>query len=120
MDRIAALRRFKSFGTGLCFLVFPAIWVLAFAAHPNLLHPRPFLGPAELIQRAHGDSLLQLVHVLVTVNTAVFVVVALHFMKLLDGTSAAWAGVVGAALAIFGACMLAADKGALCLTMSAC
>jgi hypothetical protein len=119
MDENESLRRSKRIGTGLCFIIFPAVWVFAFATHPNLLEPRLLLGPEELINRAHGDGLLQFAHALVTVNTAVFVVLALHFKKLLDGTSAAWAGLVGAALAILGACMLAADKGALCLTMSA-
>jgi len=119
MDRNDSIRRFKRIGTGLCFLIFPAVWVFGFAVHPNLLEPRLLLGPEELIRRAHGDGLLQFAHALVTVNTAVFVVVALHFMKRLDGTSAAWAGLVGAGFAILGACMLAADKGALCLTMSA-
>jgi hypothetical protein len=119
MDENEALRRLKRMGTGLCFIVFPLVWVVAFAAHPNLLKPQWALGPAELIQRAHGDGLLQFVHALVTVNTALLVVVTLEFMRLLDGTSAARAGLVGAGLAILGACMLAADKGALCLTMSA-
>jgi hypothetical protein len=40
-------------------------------------------------------------------------------MKLLDHSSGAWAGFTGAAIAILGAIFLAADKGALCLTMSA-
>jgi hypothetical protein len=40
-------------------------------------------------------------------------------MKLLDSSSGAWAGFIGAAIAILGAIILAADKGALCLTMSA-
>jgi hypothetical protein len=119
MDQNESLRRFKRMGTGLCFIIFPAIWILAFALHPNLLEPRLLLGPEELIRRARADGLLQFAHALVTVNTAIFVVVALHFMKLLDGTSAACAGLVGAGLGIFGASMLAAEKGALCLTMSA-
>jgi hypothetical protein len=119
MDENMALRRFKRIGTGVCFIVFPMVWVFAFAAHPNLLQPRLLLGAEELIRRAHGNGLLQFAHALVTVNTALLVVVALHFMKLLDGTSAAWAGFVGAVLAILGACLLAAEKGALCLTMSA-
>ena len=119
MDENGALRRFKRKGTGLCFIVFPLIWVVAFAAHPNLLQPRLALGPAELIQRAHGDRLLQLVHGLVTLNTALLVVVALEYKRLLEGTRGAWSGLVGAGLAILGACLLAADKGALCLTMSA-
>jgi len=113
-----ALDAAKRVGTGLCFIVFPLTFVFAFAAHPGLLTPR-ILTPEELILRAHQNGLLQFAHVLVTLNTAVLVVLALHFMNLLDRTSAAWAGLVGASLAILGAVMLAADKGALCLTMSA-
>ena len=56
---------------------------------------------------------------LVTLSTTLLIVVALHFMKLLDGGSGSWAGFLGAAIAILGAIILAADKGALCLTMSA-
>ena len=119
MNENESVRRAKRIGTGLCFIIFPAIWVFAFAVHPNLLDPQLLLSPEALINRAHGDSLLQFAHALVTLNTAVLVVLALHFMKLLDRTSAAWAGLVGASLAVLGACMLAADKGALCLTMSA-
>jgi hypothetical protein len=43
-------------------------------------------------------------------------------MKLLDLSSVVWAaraGLIGAAVAILGVVILAADKGALCLTMSA-
>jgi len=111
--------RAKRIGTGLCFIIFPLIWVFAFAVHPNLLNPRMLMTPEELIARAHGDGLLQSAHALVTLNTAVLVVLTLHFKKLLDRTPAAWAGMIGAALAVLGACLLAADKGALCLTMSA-
>jgi hypothetical protein len=77
------------------------------------------LGPDELVLRAHQASLLQFGHVLVTLSTALLVVIAVHFMKLLERTSWAWAGLVGATVAILGAIFLAADKGALCLTMTA-
>jgi hypothetical protein len=40
-------------------------------------------------------------------------------MKLLDRSTGAWAGYIGAAIGILGAIILAADKGALCITMSA-
>lgn len=112
------IERATRVGVGLCFIVFPLIWVFAFAVHPDLLDLR-ILGPEELIARAHGDALLQFAHALVTLNTAVLVVLTLHFKKLLDRTPYAVAGLVGASLAVVGACMLAADKGALCLTMSA-
>jgi hypothetical protein len=114
----SALVATKRIGTGLCFVIFPVVFVFAFAVHPDLLSPR-MLGPSELILRARGEDLLHFAHAIVTVNTALMVVVALHFMGVLDGSSGAWAGIVGATLAVLGTLALAADKGALCLTMSA-
>jgi hypothetical protein len=77
------------------------------------------LEPAELIQRAHNNYLLHFGHALVTLCTGLLVVASLHFMNLLKNTSNEWFGLVGGVIAILGALMLAADKGALCLTMSA-
>ena len=112
------LNQVKQIGVGLAFLLFPLLFVFAFAVHPGLLQPH-LLNPEELILRAHGNELLQFGHVLVTLSTGLLIVVALHFMKLLERTSGGWAGFIGAAIAILGAIALAADKGALCLTMSA-
>lgn len=114
----SGIERATRVGVGVCFIVFPLIWVFAFAVHPDLLDLR-ILSAEELIARAHGDALLQFAHALVTLNTAVLVVLTLHFKRLLDRTPYAAAGLFGASLAVVGACMLAADKGALCLTMSA-
>ncbi|MFN0305128.1 MAG: hypothetical protein ACKVQU_32815, partial [Burkholderiales bacterium] len=77
------LRSTQRIGIGLAFVIFPVVFVFAFSVHPDLLHPR-LLGPSELILRARGEGLLQFAHALVTFNTALLVVVALHFMKLLD------------------------------------
>jgi len=112
------LNQIKQIGIGLAFIIFPILFIFAFAGHPDLLQPH-LLGPEELILRAHSNGLLQFGHVLVTLNTALLIVVALHFMKLLDRSSGAWTGFIGAAIAILGTIILAADKGALCLTMSA-
>ena len=114
----SVLHKAKNFGIGLTFIIFPVVFIFAFATHPGLLTPT-LLGPEEMIIRARNGDLLQFGHVLVTLNTALLIVVALHFMKILDQGPTAWAGFTGAILAIFGALMLAADKGALCLTMSA-
>jgi hypothetical protein len=113
-----SLDRAKRIGTGLAFMIFPLVFILAFAGHSGLLSPR-FLAPQELIVRARGDAFLQFGHALVTLNTGLLIVVSIHFMRLLDGTSSAWAGFIGAVLGVLGALVLAADKGALCLTMSA-
>jgi len=112
------LNQVKRIGVGLAFIVFPLLFVFAFAVHPGLLQPH-LLNSEELILRAHGNGLLQFGHVLVTLSTGLLIVIALHFMKLLERSSGAWAGFIGATIAILGALMLAADKGALCLTMSA-
>lgn len=117
MSASRSLASFKRTGTGLAFVTFPLVFVFAFSVHPGLLQPH-FLAPAELIARAHGAGLLQFGHVLVTLDTALLIVVAVHFMNVLDDGSSAWAGFVGAALAVLGSLALAADKGALCLTMS--
>ena len=118
MNTSSTLERAKRVGTGLAVVLFPLVFVFAFAVHPDLLQPR-LLGPEELALRAHGNLLLQFAHALVTLNTALLVVAALHFMRTLERSSGAWAGSIGGAIAILGALALAADKGALCLTMSA-
>ena len=117
MNTNKVLQSGKRIGTGLAFILFPLIFVFAFSVHPGLLTPH-FLNPEELIYRAHQNDLLQFGHMLVTLCTSLLIVTALHFMRLLE-KSAGWAGTIGGILAIFGAMMLAVDKGALCLTMSA-
>jgi hypothetical protein len=118
MNANILLNQIEQIGVGLAFIIFPILFVFAFSVHPGLLKPR-LLGPKELIIRAHGNKLLQFGHVLVTLSTGLLIVVALHLMKLLNNSSCVWAGLTGAAIAILGAIFLAADKGALCLTMSA-
>ena len=108
----------QQIGTGAAFILFPLIFVFAFSVHPGLLRPR-LLKPEELIRRARRNKVLQLAHSLVLLSTVLLIVMAIHFMKILSQGSAAWAGLIGAVLAVLGAILLAADKGALCLTMSA-
>ena len=112
------INNIKRVGVGLSFIIFPLIFVFAFAAHPNLLHPH-FLGPAELIQRAHNNYLLHFGHALVTLCTGLLIVTAIHFMNVLKNTPKEWYGFIGGVTAILGTIILAVDKGALCLTMSA-
>jgi hypothetical protein len=105
-------------GTGAAFILFPLIFVLAFSTHPRLLRPR-LLKPEEIIQRARRNKWLQMGHSLVLLCTALLIVAATHFLTVLYQGGAAWTGLIGGALAVLGAVILAADKGAFCLTMSA-
>ena len=110
--------QFLLIGTGAAFILFPLIFTFAFSMHPGLLKPR-FLKPEELIFRARQNKLLQFGHALVLLSTSLLIVMAIHFMKILSSGSAAWFGLIGGVLAVLGVILLAADKGALCLTMSA-
>jgi len=105
-------------GTGCAYILMPIVFIFAFAAHPGLRHPR-VLGPEELIDRARGRRILHTSHGLVTLNTALMVVVAVHLGSVVRAQGADWAALVGTLLAVIGSLALAADKGALCLTMSA-
>ena len=58
-------------------------------------------------------------HSLVLLCTSLLFVVATHFLTILSQGSVAWVGLIGGVLAVLGAVILAADKGAFCLTMSA-
>jgi len=118
MNASLLLSQILRIGTGLAFIIFPLLFVFAFAVHPGLLTPR-LLDSERIIRRARGNHLLHFGHVLVTLSTVLLIAIALYFMHLLDQASATWVGFIGAALAILGAILLAADKGALCLTMSA-
>jgi hypothetical protein len=112
------IERARRLGTAAALVAMPAIFVFAFATHPGLGSVR-LLEPADLILRARGNPVLQFGHALVTLDTALLVVIALHLQSLLRAGRGAWAGLVGGSMAVLGACLLAADKGALCLTMSA-
>lgn len=92
--------------------------MFAFAVHPGISTPHR-LSDAELILRAHHNALLALGHVLVLFDAAILVVVTLGLMRILDRTTAAWAGFVGAALTVLSVVALGAEKGAESLTISA-
>ena len=112
------LDHMKRIGTGLAFIVFPLVFIFAFSVHPGLLNPHR-LSDVEVILRMHHNALLTLGHVLVLFNAALLIVVTLALMRMLDRTSAAWAGFIGAAATVLGAVFLGAEKGAECLTLSA-
>ncbi len=112
------LSHIQQISTGAAIILFPMIFIFAFSVHPGLLKPR-LLQPEEMIRRARRNKLLQFAHSLVLLSTALLVVLAITFMNILSQGNAAWAGMIGGVLAVLGAILLAADKGALCLTMSA-
>jgi hypothetical protein len=109
----------KDTATGLAFVVFPALFAFGFAVHPGLRRPHVITDPAAMVARAHGDRLLHVGHVAVLACCPLLIAIVIHYASALTGSSAEHAGLIGAGLAMIGVVALAADKGALCLTMSA-
>ena len=93
------LSQLQQIGAGVAFVVFPLVFVFAFAVHPRLLKPR-LLGSEAIMLRARGRKRLHLGHGLILLNTALLVVASLHFMRILSSSRGAWAGFAGAIPAV--------------------
>jgi len=118
MNENKSLVQIKQVGTALAFILYPIFAGIAFAVHPNLMSLRIGHDVQEKIAEFHGNQLLHFGHFLMLFSVPLLIIIAVHMMKLLD-RQAPWWGFVGGILAIFGAVILAVDKGALCLVPSA-
>jgi hypothetical protein len=114
-----SLGEVERIGTGLAFLIFPILFIIGFAVHPNLLRPRRVRNVDDLVARVRHNPRLQVGHVLVLLSTPLLIVVAIQCVTLSMKGPLAWLGLVGGAIAVCGVVILAADKGALGLVVSA-
>jgi hypothetical protein len=106
------INRVKRIGTGICFLAFPLMLLAGFLLHPNLLSLSRIAEASEWAAEFRGNVLFHLGHMLVLLSVPLIIVVGIRCMRLAtDG--GAWAGLVGGVLGIFGAFILAVDKGAM-------
>lgn len=105
-------------GTGLAFVVFPIVFIFAFAIHPNLFSLAIVTDVNTRIGEFHGNWLMHLGHALMLLTVPLLIVVSLKFMELLPERGA-WLGFVGCVMAVFGAVVLAIAKRAerLCVTL---
>jgi len=112
MDKI------KRIGTGVCFVLVPAILILGFASHPNLADLAPPGDVEKWVAEFHGNVLWRVGHISVMWGTLPMTVIFLEWMRALKARMPVWSFVAGA-LGIVGCFMLAADKGALALVPTA-
>ena len=112
------LESVKRVGAGLAFIVFPLIFIFAFAVHPNLFSLEIVTDVSTRVGEFHGNRLMHLGHALMLLTVPLLIVASLKFMDMLKG-SRPWLGFIGCVMAVFGAVMLAVDKTALCLVPSA-
>jgi hypothetical protein len=92
--------------------------LLGFFSHPNLFSFNIITNATEWSEEWRGNFLFHFGHLLVLFAVPFIIVASVHFMSLLKGRGA-WYGFIGGILAVFGACMLAVDKGALTLGLTA-
>lgn len=118
-SQIMSIGAIESTGIALAFLIFPILFIIGFAVHPNLLRPRRVRNVDDLVARVRHNGRLQVGHVLVLLSTPMLIVVAIQCMTLSLTGPLAWLGLVGGATAVCGVVILAADKGALGLVISA-
>lgn len=99
-------------------ILFPIMLFFGFALHPNLLSFEMVRDFDAWTTEWRGNFLFHFGHLLVMLAVPLIIFVTMHFMALLRGRGA-WYGLIGGILAVFGAFMLAVDKGALTLTLTA-
>ncbi|MDR1202521.1 MAG: hypothetical protein LBL58_12970 [Tannerellaceae bacterium] len=108
----------KSKGFALSIILFPLMLFAGFLMHPDLLEMKMLHTAQDLVDRFHNNPLYHIGHLIVMMAVPLVIVVMAGTMNRLQGKGkkyAFWGGVVG----IFGAFILAVDKGALCLVLSA-
>ena len=106
----------KSFA--LSIIVYPLMLFIGFVTHPNLLAMEPLQTVEQLVNRFHNNSMYHIGHLIVTFAVPVIIIYFIGVMNLLQGKGKIL-GFWGCVIGVFGAFILAVDKGALCLTMSA-
>jgi hypothetical protein len=114
----ARLTRLKEIGAGLCIMAFPVMLLFGFVSHPNLLSVSMVTDYAEWTAEWRGSFMFHFGHLFVMLAVPLIIVACIRLMAMLDGPRA-WYGFIGGILGVFGAFMLAVDKGALTFVLTA-
>lgn len=113
-----AIDTLRRIGTGLCIIVFPMMLLAGFLSHPNLLSLEMTKDVTSWTAEWRGNVMFHFGHLLVLFAVPPIIVAVIRFMSLPRGRGA-WYGFIGGALGVYGAFMLAVDKGALTLVLTA-
>ncbi len=110
--------RIRQLSFALSIILYPLMLFIGFVTHPNLLAMEPLHTVDQLVGRFHHNKMYHIGHLIVTFSVPVIIMFFIGCMNLLQSEGRKY-GFWGAILGVFGAFILAVDKGALCLTMSA-
>lgn len=108
----------KKKGFALSLIAFPVMLLTGFLLHPNLLKMEALQTVEQLVARFHHQPMYHIGHFIVMFAVPVIMIMLISSMNVLQGNGkhlGFWGGIIG----LFGAFILAVDKGALCLVLSA-
>ncbi len=108
----------KKKGFALSIMTFPVMLLTGFLMHPNLLKLEALQTVEQLVVRFHKQPVYHIGHLIVMFAVPVIIIGLVSIMNVLQGEGKRlgfWGGIMG----VFGAFILAVDKGALCLVLSA-
>jgi hypothetical protein len=108
----------KKKGFAISLIAFPVMLLTGFLMHPDLLKLQALQKVEQLVGRFHNHPVFHIGHLIVMFAVPVIIIALVSIMNVLQGKGKRlgfWGGVIS----VFGAFILAVDKGALCLVLSA-
>jgi hypothetical protein len=118
MDQQDRIHRFKQIIYGLSLVSFPIMLLAGFLMHPDLLSFTIVTTADQLASNFRHSTMFHVGHLIVALSVPLIVSSLLCVMERLKGAGL-WYGFIGGIIGILGAVVLAIDKGALCLVLSA-
>lgn len=118
MDTNTQIKQVKKILFGWSMILFPIMLLLGFLMHPDLLSFALTTTAQQLAANFRHSELFHIGHLIVTLAVPLIIAALLGVMARLQGKGI-WYGFIGGLVAIFGAFILAVDKGSLCLVLSA-
>jgi len=112
------IEEIKMKGFAISLIAFPGMLLAGFLMHPNILKFEALQTVEQLVGRFHNQPIYHIGHLIVMFSVPVIMIALVSFMNVLQGKGKQlgfWGGIIG----LFGAFILAVDKGALCLVLSA-
>lgn len=105
-------------GLAFSLILFPIMLLIGFLMHPHLEQMKMMFTAQDLVERFHNNPYYHIGHLIVMFAVPFIIVSMIGIMNRLQSSGKNW-GFWGCIIGVFGAFILAVDKGALCLVLSA-
>ncbi len=103
---------------GISFILFPLMLLIGFVMHPDLFKIEIMHTPEQLVENFYHQWMYHIGHLIVALAIP-FIIVTIIYLPLISKEKGIKLTYIGGIIALFGAVILALDKGSLCLVLSA-